>query len=129
MTIKLFGTNIAAEIGKATKGQLRVVTLTKRTAGTRTPGQLTGGTNPTTTAYTCDGVVEEYTDQERSDAAIAEGAKKVLIIAASLPSGVKPATPDTVAVGGDTFEVLKVTTDPAEAAWVCQSVGISAGVG
>lgn len=129
MTIKLFGNDIAKQIRAATKGQLRSMTLTKRAAGTRTPGQLTGGTNPTTTAYTCEGIVEEYSDHERANLGIAAGRKKVLIIAGSLPAGVKPGNQDRITVNSDAFEVVDVQADPAEATWVCEAAGISVGVG
>lgn len=113
----LFGVDIAAILYEATAGELRPGTLTKRTPGTRTTGALSGGMNPTTSDYPCEGYVELGTSK-RFDDQISRFGNFVSIIGGSLLGAAVPAVDDYVTMDGRTFMILEMYVDPALALYV-----------
>jgi len=76
---------------------LRSATLLRSTPGVRTVGQIGGGTNPTTTSYPCQALIEILTIQDVPVAPLVEmNDRKIGILGASLPAGVIPASSDRI---------------------------------
>ncbi|MGU3496354.1 hypothetical protein ACLBXM_20120 [Xanthobacteraceae bacterium A53D] len=88
------------------------------------PNDWTGGT-VTTTEYACTALATRWSAYHRAGGLVAEGDRKVLILAASLP--IVPEAGDTITVQDETFALVSdggsqpaVSTDPARAVWVCR---------
>ena len=120
----LFGVDIAKEINDAMGSGLLAATLVSVTPGTPTPGSLTSGSNPTTVSSSCRAVMEDYLDREVDGTLVVVGDRKVLILGASLPSGVIPEPGDRVTIESSTFDVIRVMRDPAAASYTCQARGV-----
>lgn len=99
-------------------------TLTKSIPGTRTPGAISAGTNPTTKTFSATGLVTDFSAYERASNLVAEGARKVVLFGASIAGGAVPAPGDRVAIGGETLTIVKagVDADPVKATYTCQCV-------
>lgn len=115
----LFGIDIAAVVKDAFAGQLVSGTLTRVTPGTRTPGALTGGENPTTTAHTFDGVYEEFTASQIDGELVRVGDRKVIMIAGTISPAAVPDVGDQITLEGDVTRVVRVSRDPAAASYTC----------
>lgn len=89
----------------------------------------------TTVAYACQGIVDSYSVLERAQSNVEVSDVKVLIVAQSLlnapipppdeepdePTGlIEPAPGDGVTIGGKSYTVIAVSTDPARALWELQ---------
>lgn len=112
----LFGQDIAGKIASAFKGKLLSGTLSKKAAGTRTPGQLTGGTNPTAATHTFEGFIEDKTEVWRGGTLVARGGKFVTMLGASITPAAEPETGDEVTIEGQTWRIVEITgRDPAAA--------------
>ena len=113
----LFGLDIAGIINTeiANAGGVRSGTLTKETPGTRTPGDLAGGTNPTSVAYTFNGFVEQKAtagDLTQMSMAV------VTILGASVTPTAVPEVNDRVLIDGITWELVELLSrDPAAAVY------------
>lgn len=118
----IFGADIAGKIHNALKGKVFDITLTKVAPGTRTPGSLTGGTNPAETTHTVKGFVDEYQDKHIDGTLIKRGDRKVVILGGSLPSGTVPEPSDKITAEGETRTIVEdgVKRDPAGATYICQ---------
>jgi hypothetical protein len=117
----LFGVDIAGEIATAFSGQLVAGTLTKITPGTRTPGNLTGGTNPTSVDYSFEGFIEDKTEVRKGGTLVSSGGKMVSILGGSLASGIVPASSDEVTIESATYKILAIEgRDPAAAMYECR---------
>jgi len=95
------GVNIPKLLLKSLKSQastvgLKAATLTRPTPGTRTPGALSGGTNPTTTTYVCQAMIEVLTIGDMPATLVQENDRKIGILGASLPSGIIPRVQDQI---------------------------------
>lgn len=117
----LFGVPIADIIHASISPGVLPATLTKRTSGSRTPGDLIGGTHPTTTAYACRGVVLDYREDEFGDS-IQKGDRKVLLVANSIAGFAVPEPNDSITIEGATYRIAAdgVKRDPAAASYECQ---------
>jgi len=123
----LFGLDIAKIINDAIQGAggLRPGTLTKVIPGTRTPGALTGGTNPTTTTHSCSCYVTLDTDIRRAGqvgtAKSPVGIRKhpkVLILGASISPAATPEITDKITIDGTTYTLLEgIGMDPSGATY------------
>jgi hypothetical protein len=114
---------IAKTVYKATKkaGLLSPMTLIKVTPGTRTPGAVSGGTHPTETSFTCDGIEEDYTAYQLANQLAKVGDKRIRIFGASLKTGTVPEPNDKVTSDGTTYRIIgPVGRDAASACYVCQ---------
>lgn len=118
----IFGENIAGEIYNEMKELVFDITLTKVEPGSRTPGSLTGGTNPTGTSHTVKGFVDEYQDRHIDGTLIQRGDRKIVILGGSLPSGTVPEPSDKITAEGETRTIVEdgVKRDPAGATYICQ---------
>jgi len=118
----IFKADIAGKINKALGNLVFDLTLTKVEPGTRTPGTLTGGTNPTETGHTVKGFVDEYKDYQIDGTLIQRGDRKVVILGGSLSSGVIPEPGDKITAEGETRTIVEdgVKRDPAGATYTCQ---------
>lgn len=120
---RLFNVDIAGIVHRSMSAGLLPATLTKRTIGTRTPGDLTSGTNPTTTTYAARGVVTDYTDGEMQNSPVRIGARRILLIAKSIAGGAAPVPGDSVTIEGSTYKIddRGVVRDPASASYECRA--------
>ena len=107
---------------KAAK-MLAPVTLLKESAGTRTPGNIAGGTNPTATSYGAQGFVDDYATSEIDGTLVVNGDRRVYVFGASLAAGITPTPNDKVTIGGVSYRVVNVGSDPANAVFICQARG------
>ena len=114
----LFGLNIAQIVDSAVSaaGGTNTGSLEKVTVGARTPGGLTGGTNPTTVAYPFRGFLENTTQQRLAETLVNIKGEFVSIFGNSLPAGIEPAASDKIVIESTTFTVLEIVSrDPAAA--------------
>ena len=120
---KLLEGGIAKQVYKAMKAAKMTLpaTLIKVTPGTRTPGAISAGTNPTETSYACRGFVADYTAIEMQNTLIQRGDRKVVLLGASIASAQTPATDDKVTIDGATYRIITVNSDPAKATYTCQA--------
>ncbi|MFZ5693900.1 MAG: head-tail joining protein [Pseudomonadota bacterium] len=91
------------------------VVLTRTTAGSGDPWNPSGGTTET---FECRGFADAYRANERAGTLIAETDIKVVVIAATLLT--EPTTGDVLTIGGKSYNVQSVLTDPAKALWECR---------
>jgi hypothetical protein len=121
---KLFGVDIAGEIGRALGPILQAATLTKYTTGSRTALSLAAGTNSTTTAITCRGFRDEKAEAGGRDVTV------VLLGSTITNAGVRvvPEPGDTVTIQGETHAVTAVEHDPAAATYTCTCGGAGPGM-
>lgn len=97
--MKLLSGNIRKLISSNLGTHLLPATLTKKTAGTRTPGVVSGGVHPTSTTYSCRGLVSDYADNRIDGTTILQGDREVSLLGQSLvAAGVVVAVGDTVTI-------------------------------
>ena len=113
---------IAKQVYKAMKKAKMTLpaTLIKVTPGTRTPTNLSGGTNPTETSYTARGFID-YEDDDIDGTIVQRGDRIVSLFGASMTSGIFPANGDKVTMDGATYRIIHVRRDPAAALYECQA--------
>lgn len=70
------------------------------------------------TDYPCQGLTDSYSALDIDGTLIRQSDIKVLILATTL--AIVPSVTDTVTIGGKSYSVISVATDPATALWVCQ---------
>ena len=118
----LFGVDISKLILNNLGPGVNDATLIKVTIGTRTPGQLAGGTQPTTDNYACKGFIDVL-DRNRVDVTLTEEADSLIaLIGDSIDGGsVVPTPGDRVTILGTTYNIIQVETDPAQAVYNCTS--------
>lgn len=114
----LFGAKISKEILKAIGPGVLPATLIKVTSGTRTPGSLTDGTNPTSVSYSGRGFVDDYNLEQKSNTLVQEGDRMVVLIGDSF--SVTPETSDKITIEGSTYVIVSVMRDPDAATYTCQ---------
>ena len=117
----LFGINIAKLIADNVGPGVLDAILTKVTDGTRTPGDLTAGLNPTTADYTCKGFVDDYSAYQVDGTLIKANDHKVTLLGGTLQGGIVPQQGDKVFIENTTYEIVKVKRDPAAATYLCQA--------
>ncbi len=119
----LFGLDIAGIINTeiAAAGGLVAGTLTKTSAGTRTGGALTAGTNPVTTVHAISGFVEKRTRRFEGQL-IADVMTVVTILGASVSPAAVPEVNDSVTLdGADHVLTALLSRDPASAIYEFQA--------
>lgn len=116
----LFGVNISKLINDNVGSGVNDCTLTKVTSGTRTAGQLTGGTNPTPVDYPCRGF-RDTIDANRIDGTMVQSTDvMVALMGDSIAGGtITPEPGDRVTVLGVEYNIIMVETDPALAVYSC----------
>jgi hypothetical protein len=105
----------------------RPATLIKVTPGTRTPGAISGGTNPTTTSFAVQGLPGTTTTLRLNGTLISGVDRVVKLFGARLPPGVVPTSGDRIVMEGITATIVgdsggnaAVMVDAARAVYVCQ---------
>lgn len=73
-------------------------TLIKITVGTRTPGSVSAGTNPTQVSYPATGFIESYDADDIDGALILASDRKISILGGTLPAGIAPTDNDLVSI-------------------------------
>ena len=118
-----FGVDIAGIVNETiSPGLPTVATIRKRITGTRTTGQLTGGTNPTILTATGKVVVGGYAAHLIDGTRIKQDDRRVTIIWESVVFATVPFVPETdtmIDVEGKTYNVLSAKRDPAAATYAC----------
>lgn len=117
----LFGVDISGIIKDNIGPGVLDATLIKFTPGTRTPGQLTGGTNPTNASFPCRGFIDKQMNRDRDGTLISDGTVKIVLIGDTIDSGnaaSAPTTNDRVTIEGKTYTISgPVDRDPAAATY------------
>lgn len=122
----LFGVNLSKIIKDNVGPGVLDATLTKSTPGTRTPGNLTGGTNPTTISYTCKGFIDTQKVAFFNGTLVREGSKVVVLIGDTINGGDPASAPvpgDRITIEGSTYEIPtdgQIDRDPAAATYTCE---------
>lgn len=115
---KLFGVDIAKVVNQSisSAGGVLSGTLVRTTDGTRTVGNLTGGTNPTSVSHAFKGFTETA-GERRPGSTSASSISTVSILGDSC--AVEPEVNDEATIDGETWTLLElVTRDPAKAIYV-----------
>lgn len=77
---------------------IRSATLTVFTPGTRTPGAVSAGTNPTSVSYACKAFIDTYNRYQIEQSLVQADDRKISILGGTLPAGVMPKTGSTIAI-------------------------------
>jgi hypothetical protein len=95
-------------------------TLTKKTPGTRTPGSESAGTNPTSAAHACEGIVRSFDTGLIDGTIVRREDRRISLFIATLPEGVEPKPGDRIAIQGATYVVQEgVERDAAKFMFTC----------
>ena len=114
----LFGIDISGLIKDNVAPGVLEVTLTKFAPGTRTPGQLTGGTNPTSTTYACRGFIDSQSRTYLKGSRTQTSSVVVVLIGDTISGGsVAPSDGDLVTIEGTTYVINDIDRDPAAATY------------
>lgn len=116
---KLFGIDVSGLINKHISPGVFDATLIKVAVGTRTGGQLTGGTNPTGTPYAARGFVDKLDHNRFKGTLVEDEDVLVVLIGDSIASAQVPGPGDRVTLLGTTYNIVEVFTDPALASYEC----------
>lgn len=111
---------LAQHLGKRSDLGFRDMTLTKFTPGTRTPGAVSAGTNPTSADYACRGFEEQYAASRIDGTIVQVDDRKISILGASIASSAVPAVGDKITSAGVAYRVISVGRDPVGAIYECQ---------
>lgn len=118
-------TPFARKIAAAAKPVLgwRSMTLVRVTAGARTAGAVSGGTNPTTTSYRCRGRLGTRKRTVVEGGGLTRVTEQVIsLLGATLPDGIEPRATDRITVGADTYTIVAdgaSNGDGLGAVWDC----------
>lgn len=118
---KLFGVDISGIINKEIGPGVNDATLIKVTPGTRTPGNLTGGTNPTTTNHACKGFLDKLRKSHIENTLVEEGDQMIALVGDSIAGGAVPTPGDRITIRSNTYNIIVVDVDPADALYECVS--------
>jgi len=117
----LFGVDIAGIINTVVSPNVLDATLIVVTPGTRTAGDLAGGTNPVSTDYACKGFTDDYNDRQIDGTIILVGDRIITLIGDSISGGtVAPTIGDQITIEGGTWDIIRVKRDPDAATYECQ---------
>jgi hypothetical protein len=108
--------SLAKKIGKAV-GRLfydcKVLVYTPGSGPAYDPG------DPTYKTTTCKGMIGTYADSLIDGTLIKQGDAKVTITTTCCSNMPRPAK-DKIVIRGNTYAIVNVSTDPAQALWICQ---------
>ncbi|HSN29508.1 MAG TPA: hypothetical protein VLT45_24640 [Kofleriaceae bacterium] len=99
-------------------GAVKPATLVRLTPGTRTPGALSAGTNPTSTSYPCRGFATRTTRTTINGTLVEASDRVIALLAASL-QGQVPRDGDQVTIESVTTRIVAVERDPFAAVYTC----------
>lgn len=127
MGTPLFGIDIAGLVNQHVAPGLYDCTLTLTTPGTRTPGSLAGGTNPSSATYAGKGILDDFAVSQIDGSIVLAGDKRMLVVVESF-SPVLPRAPqpdDFAAIEGKSYRVKRtLSRDPASATYVLHVRGV-----
>lgn len=111
---------LAELVAKGLKGAKldKAATLIVVTSGTRMPGAIASGTNPTTSSVTCRGLVVQWKRALLNATTVQVGDRVVMLLGATL-SGSVPKVGDKITIEGSTTRVIDIERDPASATYSC----------
>jgi hypothetical protein len=112
------GINVSKLINDNVGPSMLVAVLTVQTPGTRTAGQLTGGTQPTSATYTGRGMVEGKDRKYENGVMTETGLLKVLLIGDSF--AVAPEVGNLITIESVTYRIVSLDRDPAAATYTCK---------
>ena len=116
---KLFGIDIAGLVHKNVSPGVNSCTLIKVTKGTRTPGQVTGGTQPTTKNHAAKGFIDQLRRSHLENSIVQQGDQLIAIVGDSISGGAVPKPGDKVLIRDNTYNIVVVNVDPADALYEC----------
>lgn len=120
---QLFGVDIAQEVADGFSGQLLAVTLTRQPISDY-DSVADEEIKPSPTTYTSEGVVEQYDSRMITEGLVQRNDRKITILAKPLGTTPQPGDqdnePDQVTIKGETFTVISVEKDPADATYTVQ---------
>jgi len=121
----LFGLDLAGIVNDAIEsaGGLVPLSLIKEVETPPPPDDPGGAGTVTQTTYPGNGIIDDYEDEHIDGTLVKRGDRQILILGASLPSGIIPAEDDKVTIEEGTYNVVAIKRDPAAATYVCQSRG------
>jgi len=116
--------DIAGIVGNAIvgAGMTRSAVLTKVTPGTRMPGAIARGTNPTTQDFAAQGIVQDTRSLMASGTLLKDVTRVIRLFASTIEGGAVPVPGDRITIEGSTSVVVAggVSRDPAGACFVAQ---------
>lgn len=126
MGIRLSGIDVSGIIKKAigdgvlTDPTAHDAILIHFTIGTRT-GNLTGGTNPTSTNHTCKGFIDSKNLKEFKGTLVEDGDVFIILIGDSISPAQVPDVSDQITIESKTYRIRVLDRDPAAATYTCLS--------
>lgn len=124
--VNYLGKNLSGLIKKFVGPLVNSATLIKITPGSRTAGQLTGGTNPTTVSYPCKGFIAQKNLQHVSGTLVSDGSVVIVLLGDTINSGnTTPSVGDRIIIEGNTYQIAEdgvLDRDPSKATYslVCR---------
>ena len=117
----MFGVNISGIIKDVVGPGVLAATLTKFSPTTRTLGQLTGGTNPTSASYACRGFIDRKDMKDRAGGGLVAGGNVTVVLIGDTINGgaTAPDSGDHVTIEGSTYMIDAMDRDPAAATYTC----------
>jgi len=116
--------DIAGIVGTAIvdAGMTRDAVLIKVTPGTRMPGAISAGTNPTTATFAAQGLVQDHRALMASGTLLAGVDRVIRLFASTIEGGAVPAPSDRITIEGSTSAIVAdgVSRDAASATYLCQ---------
>lgn len=114
----IFGEDIAGQINKELGPLVFPVILTKSSAFRNTTDST--DQSVVTVDHAGKGFVADYEDRFVDGTIIQRGDKQVIILGASLPSGIIPKPNDKTTIESEVKVIINVERDPAGATYTCQ---------
>lgn len=121
--------NIAKAVAKGFSGANGVTVgfkpsvLTKYTPGIRQPGNLSGGTNPTSQDFKCSAIEITNSSSVLPASLVTDSAAQIMILGATIQGGAVPEPTDKITIAGKTFVIIDsnqaVVRDPVGATYIC----------
>lgn len=112
---------IGRQVGQAMKraGMTKPATLIVVTAGTRTAGNVTAGTNPTEANVKARGLVRNWSKKQLNTTVVESTDRVVMLFGALIAGGIVPKTNDKLTIEGETGRIVDIERDPASAVYNC----------
>jgi hypothetical protein len=88
--------------------------------GTSSPDGQGGWIPSDPVEHTCKALVDDYSDFRRSALGIPGVDRKIIVLAATVQGGARPAVGHTLSIEGRDWQLVGVSRDPASATWECQ---------
>ncbi len=110
---------IAGSLGQATRLGVVDATLLVVSAGTRTGGAVSAGTNPQDASHSCRGYERTFDAHLIDGTIIAINDRMITLFADSIATAAVPKSGDKVTIGGSTYRIISVERDPAAVIYIC----------